>query len=204
MHGGIRLKETFNLEFVHHGVLNRAKNVSDRPGENSVSVEVYRWCTGSYLEDQDMWRLSGIFREVLLIARQCNLETHGLSGKIPSSKEEWEKPCVDRMERMVIRDRNHPSIIFWSLGNEAGFGNTFKVMKEATLKLDKISETNLNKDYHLNVKVIISRQPWTASSHILAYEQFELVKGKTESISKKDGEKVKINNHLLIMMNFMR
>ncbi len=33
-------------------------------GENTIAVEVYRWCDGSYLEDQDMWRLSGIFRSV--------------------------------------------------------------------------------------------------------------------------------------------
>jgi len=37
--------------------------------ENKLAVEVYRWCDGSYLEDQDMWRLSGIFRDVDLIAR---------------------------------------------------------------------------------------------------------------------------------------
>ena len=40
-----------------------------RKGENKLAVEVYRWCDGSYLEDQDMWRLSGIFRDVDLIAR---------------------------------------------------------------------------------------------------------------------------------------
>lgn len=38
-------------------------------GENTLAVEVYRWSDGSYLEDQDMWRLSGIFRDVDLIAR---------------------------------------------------------------------------------------------------------------------------------------
>ncbi|NJO88061.1 MAG: hypothetical protein HC831_03165 [Chloroflexia bacterium] len=37
-------------------------------GENKLAVEVYRWCDGSYLEDQDMWRLSGIFRDVDLVA----------------------------------------------------------------------------------------------------------------------------------------
>jgi beta-galactosidase len=36
------------------------------PGRNLVAVEVYRYCAGSYLEDQDMWRLSGIFRNVTL------------------------------------------------------------------------------------------------------------------------------------------
>lgn len=37
-----------------------------RPGHNQIAVEVYRWCDGSYLEDQDMWRLSGIERDVYL------------------------------------------------------------------------------------------------------------------------------------------
>jgi beta-galactosidase len=37
-----------------------------RPGDNQIAVEVYRWCDGSYLEDQDFWRLSGIFRDVYL------------------------------------------------------------------------------------------------------------------------------------------
>ncbi|MBQ5575155.1 MAG: beta-galactosidase, partial [Bacteroidales bacterium] len=40
-----------------------------REGKNRIAVEVYRWCDGSYLEDQDMWRLSGIFRSVELWVR---------------------------------------------------------------------------------------------------------------------------------------
>ena len=39
------------------------------PGANSIAVEVYRWSDGTYLEDQDMWRLSGIFRDVILYAK---------------------------------------------------------------------------------------------------------------------------------------
>lgn len=38
-------------------------------GENVLCLKVYRWCAGSHLEDQDMWRLSGIFRNVSLISR---------------------------------------------------------------------------------------------------------------------------------------
>jgi beta-galactosidase len=37
-----------------------------KPGKNTLALEVYRFTTGSYLEDQDMWRLSGIFRNVTL------------------------------------------------------------------------------------------------------------------------------------------
>jgi beta-galactosidase len=47
-----------------------------KPGRNQVAVEVYRWSDGSYLEDQDMWRMSGIFRPVYLYstaaARICD------------------------------------------------------------------------------------------------------------------------------------
>ncbi len=39
-----------------------------RPGENTLAVRVYRWCDGSYLEDQDYWRLSGVYRDVYLYA----------------------------------------------------------------------------------------------------------------------------------------
>ena len=43
-------------------------------GNNTVAVLVLKWCDGSYLEDQDMWRMSGIFREVLLVARdECHV-----------------------------------------------------------------------------------------------------------------------------------
>ena len=44
-----------------------------RPGENRIAVMVLRWCDGSYLEDQDMWRMSGIFRDVSLLHKP---ETH--------------------------------------------------------------------------------------------------------------------------------
>lgn len=40
------------------------------PGRNNIKVVVLKWCDGSYLEDQDMWRMSGIFREVYLLYRE--------------------------------------------------------------------------------------------------------------------------------------
>lgn len=40
-----------------------------KPGRNTIAVEVYRWSDGSYLEDQDFLRLSGIFRDVTLFAQ---------------------------------------------------------------------------------------------------------------------------------------
>jgi len=43
-------------------------------------------------------------------------------------KPEWREAHLERLRRMVERDKNHPSIIFWSLGNEAGIGPSFEAM----------------------------------------------------------------------------
>ena len=42
------------------------------PGENRITVKVLKWCVGSYLEDQDFFRFSGIFRDVYLLSREKN------------------------------------------------------------------------------------------------------------------------------------
>lgn len=53
-----------------------------RPGENRLAVEVYRWSDGSYIEDQDMWRFSGIFRPVELWVRpQAHIRDYTLSAE---------------------------------------------------------------------------------------------------------------------------
>lgn len=69
---------------------------------------------------------------------ECDLETHGFGyneGNI-TNRPEWERACVDRMERMVSRDRNHPCVILWSLGNESGYGRNHDKMIEAARRLD--------------------------------------------------------------------
>ena len=43
-----------------------------KPGNNLIAVEVYRWSDGSYIEDQDFWRMSGIFRDVTLALARCH------------------------------------------------------------------------------------------------------------------------------------
>lgn len=73
----------------------------------------------------------------ILVMAETNLETHGLAMFLPKSSKRWANQCVYRATNMVRRLRNHPCIISWSLGNEAGFGKDFAIMKEAVLKLDK-------------------------------------------------------------------
>ncbi len=69
---------------------------------------------------------------------EANLETHGswcLPGDVlteetavPGSKPQWEGACVDRVNSMMRRDYNHPSVLIWSLGNESYAGDVFRAM----------------------------------------------------------------------------
>ena len=56
---------------------------------------------------------------------ECNQMAYTKNMNKISDDTIWEKSYVDRAERMVRRDKNHPSILFWSLGNESGFGSDF-------------------------------------------------------------------------------
>ncbi len=65
---------------------------------------------------------------------EADLEDH--ANQSISDKPSWIPSFVDRIDRMVLRDRNHPSVIFWSLGNEAGGGINFDACYKAAAKLD--------------------------------------------------------------------
>ncbi len=58
---------------------------------------------------------------------EANLESHGLKGLL-SNVPTWHTAFVERAIRMVERDKNHPSVIFWSLGNETGCGPNHAAM----------------------------------------------------------------------------
>lgn len=66
------------------------------------------------------------------VVLECDLETHGFHSagwaQNPSDDPQWEEALLDRMQRTVERDKNHPSVIMWSLGNEAGTGRNLAAM----------------------------------------------------------------------------
>lgn len=57
----------------------------------------------------------------ILVIDEANYETHGI-GSLLSNDPRWTNAFMERTNRMVLRDKNHPSVIIWSLGNEAGRG----------------------------------------------------------------------------------
>ncbi|MCT4544689.1 MAG: DUF4981 domain-containing protein [Vallitalea sp.] len=72
----------------------------------------------------------------LYVVDENNLETHGTweynqkncDGVIPGNLPKWTDACIDRCNSMYQRDKNHPSIIIWSLGNESFGGENFMKM----------------------------------------------------------------------------
>ncbi|TCO41483.1 beta-galactosidase [Kribbella antiqua] len=71
---------------------------------------------------------------------ECDLETHGFGFSDwqgnPADDPAWTDACLDRIRRTVERDKNHPSIIVWSLGNESGSGRNLDAMAEWTRQRD--------------------------------------------------------------------
>jgi len=92
----------------------------------------------------------------IYVMDEANVESHGLRRKLPKSDPKWTKAVIDRMVRMVERDKNHPCIFMWSLGNEAGFGKSFKEMKEATLQIDSTRPIHYEGDPKLKVSDVFS------------------------------------------------
>ena len=76
----------------------------------------------------------------LYVIDECDLETHGFIDigwrHNPADEPGWKDACVDRMRRMVERDKNHPSVILWSLGNESGSGRNLEAMAAWTRERD--------------------------------------------------------------------
>ncbi|PZG49748.1 beta-galactosidase [Spongiactinospora gelatinilytica] len=76
----------------------------------------------------------------LWVIDECDLETHGFArvgwrGN-PSADPRWRDALLDRMRRTVERDKNHPSVIMWSLGNESGTGENLRAMAGWTRERD--------------------------------------------------------------------
>lgn len=76
----------------------------------------------------------------MYLIAETDLECHGfeLTGdyKWITDDPSWELAYVSRMTRMIERDKNHPAIIFWSLGNESAFGCNFRKMTDVAHEMD--------------------------------------------------------------------
>ncbi|CEN78660.1 beta-galactosidase subunit alpha [Paraclostridium sordellii] len=89
----------------------------------------------------------------LYVIDETDLECHGfeLTGDYAwiSDDPDWELAHVSRIERMMQRDKNHPSILMWSLGNESSFGCNFKAMAKKCKDLDPTRILHYEGDFNV-------------------------------------------------------
>lgn len=112
--------------------------------------------TSHYPDDPFFYELCDKFG--FYVMDECDMESHGVRRKgVPGSNPMWTESVVDRMERMVLRDRNHTCVFMWSLGNEAGDGSNFMEMKRAVLRLDNTRQFHYEGDFDFTKSDVISR-----------------------------------------------
>jgi beta-galactosidase len=92
---------------------------------------------------------------------ECDLESHGFlhvdwRGN-PSDDPAWEGAYLDRMRRTVHRDKNHPSVILWSLGNEAGVGRNLEASARLARDLDPTRFVHYEGDWSSTYVDVYSR-----------------------------------------------
>ena len=120
--------------------------------------------TSHYPNDPQWYALCDKFG--LYVIDEANIESHGMHyGPESLAKDpKWKKAHLDRTQRMVERDKNHPSIIIWSLGNEAGNGVNFEATYDWIKRRDpsrpvqyERAELARNTDIHCPMYATIDR-----------------------------------------------
>ncbi|MHA1907273.1 MAG: glycoside hydrolase family 2 TIM barrel-domain containing protein [Candidatus Thorarchaeota archaeon] len=96
----------------------------------------------------------------MYVIDEANIETHGIGrrpftvGTIPTI---FKNAAIDRVNRMILRDRNHPCIVMWSFGNEAGYNDKIHPdMKRAALQIDSTRPFHYESDHDLRVSDVFS------------------------------------------------
>ncbi|MDR7212560.1 glycoside hydrolase family 2 TIM barrel-domain containing protein [Flavobacterium piscis] len=123
-------KETYVYGVNHHGhhpVRGEAVNHQDLEEDVKLMKKFnFNFVRTSHFPD-DPYFYELCDKYGLMVMDEANLETHGLGGFL-SNDPQWTHAYLERMTRMVERDKNHPSIVMWSLGNEAGKGPNHSAM----------------------------------------------------------------------------
>ena len=122
----------------------------------------------------------------LYVIDETDLETHGTRGSdhpltplLPDSRPEWTPVCMDRVESLFERDKNHPSVILWSLGNECDGGENFKKMADYLHEKDSgrpVHYESIWNDFETDQNVtdvwsMMYAKPWDIEKFIQAHPE---------------------------------
>lgn len=114
--------------------------------------------TAHYANDPRFYELCDIYG--LFVLAETDLESHGFAnvGNISQITDDiaWQDAYVDRIERHIGAQKNHPSIIIWSLGNESGYGVNIKAMCARAKELDDTRLIHYEEDRNAEVVDLVS------------------------------------------------
>jgi len=134
--------------------------------------------TSHYCDDPRWYDLCDYYGIYLI--DECDLETHGFGTngwrRNPADDPKWESACVDRMVRMVERDKIHPSVIMWSLGNESAFGCNHYAMAGRAREIDRTRPIHYEGDQQVKVADVFS-QMYTHLDKVIEFGKAELTPG---------------------------
>ncbi|MFI3322032.1 MAG: glycoside hydrolase family 2 TIM barrel-domain containing protein [Rikenellaceae bacterium] len=104
-------------------VVTRERMIQDIEIMKQNNINAVRTC---HYPNDPMWYSLCDEYGIYMVA-EANIESHGMGYKEATlaANASYNKMHLERISRAVARDRNHPAVIFWSLGNEAGFGQNF-------------------------------------------------------------------------------
>lgn len=95
----------------------------------------------------------------LYVMDEADLECHGMGvdfARLPSADPAWKGAYVDRMQNLVHRDKNQPSVIMWSLGNESWYGENHQAMYEWSKKFDSTRPIHYENDHEFRASDVES------------------------------------------------
>ena len=154
---------------VNGHVPNRELMVKDIELMKQYNINAVR--TSHYPNDPLWYKLCDQYG--LYIVDEANIETHGMGAtfqgwidttKHPAYLPEWAPAHMDRIERLVERDKNHPSVIIWSLGNECGNGKVFHDAYKWIKQRDQsrpVQFEQAGEDW--NTDIVCPMYPWIGS-----------------------------------------
>jgi len=153
-----------------------------RKGENKLAVEVYKWCDGSYLEDQDIWRLSGIFRDVDLIARPKTFISDFFV------KAEPDKTFANADIAINVKIENRSALQSSGLQLEAEIKGFSKSGEYVDINFSqKVPAVNNGKQVSMDLKTMLKQAKlWSPETPDLYFLTLKLKSNKNEIIDKAE------------------
>ena len=170
-----------------------------RTGENLIALEIFRWCDGTYLEDQDFWRLTGLSRDVYVYSREKN-RIEDIKVTASASGEAVVKVEVSKPVTSVAIDLYDPFGQKVAVENESASPEKARTERGNTLLTYTFTVPQ--------VKQWSAEEPWLYALKLTAYDK----KGKTEKTSLEigfrdvciEGSNVKVNGKPVLIKGVNR